>query len=513
MKRHYILFIGIAFICGVFLAAFALFASLPHTLLGAVSLILFLLLALSSKRDFLFTAFLFLLIFFLGVLRYNAFNIIQRDNIKNYTFRSRGKVLVQGKVASDPEEDGSTSSPSSGKKRTFILETRAIRQSGHWLPASGFALVNLYGREEFAFRYGDIVVLEGTLRRPFSYKRDANFDYREYLANKRIYSILNVKKGSFAKKLGEDEKIRAQITRGIYSIRAGLESHIEAYLEAPQSSVLEAILLGKRRKITPALTDLFAKTGTLHILAISGLHVGIIYFALRVILRIFRVRKKLSIILSVLFLICYAVLTGARPSILRATTMFSILGFGEILKRKISVFNLIGLSCLIVLMVNPNQIFDVGFIFSYAAVLSIICVTPLFYRVFSVGNIGKQGRVRFYVLRSLSVSLAAWVGILPLIAYYFGLISPVVVIANLIVIPLTFMIMGSGILFVSLGFLSKFLAAAFSESAWFFISMLIQSVKFLKDIPLSYFEINSPPLICIILYYIVLLAAVLVTRK
>ncbi|MEE9500275.1 MAG: ComEC/Rec2 family competence protein, partial [Candidatus Omnitrophota bacterium] len=401
------------------------------------------------KKDFLFIVFLFLLVFLLAVLRYNSFNRIQRYNIKNYIFYSPDEILVKGEVKSDI---------STGKKKiaSFTLEANSIKQDDRWERADGLALVNMYGTKKPAFKYGDIVVLEGRLRRPFSYGKKSNFDYRKYLANKRIYSILNVKKGQSLRKIGEDKKIATSLRRIIYSLRSRLTSHIETYLTPPYSSILTAILLGKREKIPPALNSLFAKTGTLHILAISGLHVGIIYFALRVILKIFRIQRNLSIILSVLFLVSFTILTGARPSILRATTMFSILAFGEILRRKISIFNLIGLSSFIILMVNPNQVFDIGFILSYTAVLSIICISPIFYEIFHVGN---KLNFKYYLLTSVSVSLAVWLGLLPLIAYYFGLISPVVVAANLVVVPLLFMIMGSGILFISLGFLSRFLAA------------------------------------------------------
>jgi competence protein ComEC len=439
------------------------------------------------------------LIFLLGIIRYNLFNTIDDNHIKHYTRYLRETIRVEGSVASDPQ------TTRSGKKKTFILKADSIESKGKRLGTTGLVLVNLYKKNAPVFEYGDIVVLEGILRQPFSYKRDSNFDYREYLANKRIYSILNVKKISFVKKIGEDKRITTRIKRAIYSVRSRLTSHIDAYLTTPASAVLKAVLLGKREGLPPGLNNLFAKTGTLHILAISGLHVGIIYFALRTILKIFRIKRNPSIILSILFLASFAVLTGARASILRAAAMFSILGFGEMLRRKISIFNLIGLSSFIILMVNPNQVFDIGFIFSYIAVLSIVVIAPAFYEIFGVE---KKPSLKHYILASVSVSLAAWLGILPLAAYYFGLISPVVVAANLVVVPLLFMIMGSGILFLSLGFLSEALAYIFSQSTWFFLFVLVNSVRFLKNIPLGYFEIKTPPLYSIILYYLALISII-----
>ncbi|NQU95937.1 MAG: ComEC family competence protein [Candidatus Omnitrophica bacterium] len=506
MKNSYLLYFSVAFICGILLASFGIFENLSPLTFTISIIILFTLLSIFIKKDLLFFALLFLLMSLLGFARYSTFNIIDNNNVKNYTYTPQETVFIQGKVGSDPEEKPG------GKKETFTLEARSIKLHDKWRSITGLTLVNLRGENKIPFQYGDIVILEGALKEPSYYKIRSSFDYRRYLANKRIYSVLSVKSAFFRKKIGEDRECASQFIRAIYSIRASLETRIEKYLRPPYDSILSAILLGKRQKMPSALKDIFAKTGTLHILAISGLHVGIIYFAVIIILKILRIRHNAAIVLSVLFLICFAILTGARASILRATTMFSILALGGIFKRKISIFNLIGLSSLAILMVNPNQLFDLGFILSYTAVLSIVTMAPLFYRAFSKNRVpgrfdtaGK--RAKQYMLGSVSVSLAAWLGLLPLIAYYFGLVSPIVVIANLIVVPLLFAVMGSGILFVTLGFLSHFLAAILSQSTWFLLFILISSVKFLKNIPFSYFDVNQPHLLAIIAYYLILLGA------
>jgi competence protein ComEC len=496
MKNLYLLFLGCIFICGIVLASLAVFAFLEPASFFAIIAILLGALTLFRKRDTLFILLLCLLVLLLGGARYNVHNRIDKSNIKNY----RKAVLVKGEVVSDPEESRA------GKKRTFILEAGWIKTKTGAEKVSGFALVNAYDRKAFRYRYGDIIVLEGVLSRPFSYyNKSGKFDYRTYLADKRIYCVLNAKKGSFSEKVGEDKGIVRRIVRGIYSIRKKLEIHIEKYLDPPESSVLLAILLGKRRAIPKGITDCFARTGTLHILAISGLHVGIIYFALKVILKILRAGRKLSVILTVLFLACFAVMTGARPSILRAAAMFSILAFSGLLRRRIGIFNLIGLSCLVILIANPNQVFNAGFILSYAAVLSIVGIAPLLYRIFSIGTSKLK--------RPCLVSLAVFVGLMPLMAYYFGLITPIVVAANLIVIPLLILVMGSGLLFITLGLLSRVLALLFSQSAWVFLIGLINSVKLLEMVPFGHFEVKPPRLWVVIAYYIGLCSFIILMNR
>lgn len=506
MKNYYLLFVCCVFICGILLASSGIFEDIAPLIFVISILTLFTFLALSIKKDALFLATFFLLVFLLGALQYSLFNKIDGRDIKNYIDYPVDKVFMRGEIVSDPTEN------KKGKKNSFKLECMYIKLQDSWAKTSGLALVNIYKKKSPVFRYGDIVLLEGSLQKPSAYKGLANFDYSEFLANKRIYSILSVKKDCQPiKKIGEDKKAAVRVVRAIYSVRTRLKRHIEKFLKVPYDSILAAVLVGRREGIPPGLRDLFAKTGTIHILAISGLHVGIIYFALRVILKIFRIQKNFSIILSIIFLICFTALTGARASIVRASTMFSILALGEVLKRKMSVFNLIGISCFVTLLVNPNQVFDIGFILSYTAVLSIIGITPVFYKSFLLDKALKPQdsplkKLKYYILKPIFISLAVWLGLLPLIAHYFGLVSPVTIFANLIVVPLLFMVMGSGLLLISLGFISKFLALLFAESAWFFLFLLIRGVKFLKNIPLSYFEVKPPSIQSMILYYMAILA-------
>ena len=508
MRNFHLFFINASFLCGIILASKGCFKYIPPGVVIVFIILTFALLVLSVNKERAFLFLFVITVFLLGGFRYLAFNVIDGDNIKNYTENTQRKVVVRGEIASDPSNPG--------KKTTFTLSCASVKTDGTWKNARGLALVkiNTGAKKESVkplFQYGDTVILEGNLRRPYNYGRKTNFDYRKYLADKRIYAILNVKKGFLSEKIGEDRKIKVRIFRAVYSLRAKLQTRIDGFLKEPYSSIAAAILLGKREKLSLSVRDIFVKTGTLHILAISGLHVGIIYFALRIFLKLLRLGTSASLIMSILFLAGYAVLAGARPSILRATTMFSIFALGGILKRKMGIYNLIGLSSLMILGFNPNQLFDLGFILSYTAVLSIVGITPVFYKIFFVDKVMTKdfsafNKTRYLLLRSVSVSLAAWTGLMPLIAYFFGILSPIVVIANLVVIPLLSMVMVSGILFLSLGFLSNFLAGIFSESAQFFLFIMLRCAGFLKNLPFSYFKINPISIYTVISLYVMILA-------
>lgn len=523
MKNFYLLFLSIAFIVGILFSASSALACVPAGAFMVLITFLFAAALLSANKNGIFTLFLFLLVVSLGAFRYTAFNRTEKNDISHYLSCVQGKIFIQGEVINDPEEklpkDGwafgkpgpSQKNPPQFKQR-FVFKANYIKENRIWKKASGLTLVNLTSRKQKRYKYGDILALEGFLRKPFTYSKRSNFNYSNYLANKKIYCTLTVKKGFFKKKISQDKSPVSTVIRGIYSLRAGMAHRIEKYFAYPHSSMLEAIMIGRRQNIPSELRELFARTGTLHILAISGLHVGIIYFVVRLLLKILMIPRNPAVIICILFLAAFAVLTGARASILRAGTMFSILAFSEIFQRKVSIFNLIGLSCLFILITCPNQVFDVGFILSYVAVLSIVSISPAFYELFSARGVfgvkSGSGKAVRYLMKSIAVSLAVWVGLMPLGAYYFGLISPISVIANLIVVPLLFMVMGSALFFLILGFLLKLLAVIFAESTYFFLFALIKSTDLLNNIPFGSFEIESPGVISVILYYV--LAAILI---
>ena len=498
MKNIYLLLSSLTFIFGIVLTSFGVFKSIESYVLIGVILIFLLLLFLLLKKDFLFIAIAFTVIFLMGVLRYNTCNTIREDNIKNFISYPKEKVVVIGEIVSDPIK------PSKRKfTETATLKAEAIKIEGKWRKATGLALLNVYNKTNSVYQYGDIMLLEVHLSKPFSYSKKSNFDYARYLADKRIYSIVRVNKGYFHKKIGENKSLSTRFFRNIYKLRSMADREIDNFLKPPYSSILSAMLIGKRTNIPPGLKKMFIDTGTLHVLAISGLHVGIIYLIVRLILRILRIQNSPSVFISVIVLICFTILAGARPSTVRAAMMFSILSLGIILKRKISVFNLIGLASLLTLIVNPNQIFDAGFLLSYTAVLSIVVIAPEFYKVFKVFESPKSlmGKVRYYLLKPTALSLAVSIGLMPLIAGYFGVVSLVVVIANLVVVPLLSFAMGSGILFISFGSIFNGVGTIFAEASQFFIFVMIKSVILFQNIPYGHFEVTRPNVIIISMYY------------
>ena len=237
--------------------------------------------------------------------------------------------------------------------------------------------------------------------------------------------------------------------------------------------------------------DDYASAGVIHILAVSGLHVGIILMLLQLILSpLFRFKhgNVFKTVLIVLFLWCFAIIAGLSPSVIRAVTMFSFLAVALNLKRKTSTLNTLFLSALVILLVEPQFLFSVGFQLSYLAVFSIILLQPKLSKLIP--------RPKYYISRILwgvfTVTIAAQIGVLPLSLFYFHQFPGLFFVTNLIIIPFLGIILGYGLLCISLallGILPSFIAEGFRLVIGFMnsvISWVAQQNSFVfKEIPFS----------------------------
>ena len=188
----------------------------------------------------------------------------------------------------------------------------------------------------------------------------------------------------------------------------------------------------------------YAAAGAMHVLAVSGLHVGIIFLILNTLLAILDTSKKGRIVKAIILLISlwsYAMITGLSPSVLRAATMFSFVIMGTVLNRSSSIYNTLAASAFFILIINPNLLFEVGFQLSYVAVLGIVYLQPLIY---------KRIYTRWWLLDKVwaitAVSIAAQIATLPLTLFYFNQFPVYFMLSNLLVIPSAAVILILGIL-------------------------------------------------------------------
>jgi competence protein ComEC len=265
------------------------------------------------------------------------------------------------------------------------------------------------------------------------------FDYGKYLRNTGIsgtiyipswsYEVIPLNPFSLKGKLNE---LRSNL----------LEKLNEDSIPEKEYGVISALLVGDRSFLDPQLRSDFANAGAVHILAVSGLHVGIIYLLFLTILNfLFKKKAKLLKFLLVLLMLWgYAALTGFSPSVLRAATMFSFIALGKFNKRYTNTYNMIAASALLLLVINPLLITQIGFQLSYLAVLGIVFFHPIFYASFDFKN-----RYISMLWSLVCVSFAAQLATFPLSIYYFNQFPVLFFITNILVIPLASIILYAGI--------------------------------------------------------------------
>jgi ComEC/Rec2-related protein len=236
--------------------------------------------------------------------------------------------------------------------------------------------------------------------------------------------------------------------RRIDSARAGVFAEIQArlrQLDPPVAALMQALLLGRREELEISLYEQFRSSGSLHLLALSGLHLGILYLLLCLLLRFLRDQRLRRLVAGTL-LLGYVFLVGWRPSLERAAVMLLIAAVGYTLDREIQPLNLLGLAAAVLLLAHPHYAFDLSFQLSFLSLAAILLLSPYLHRIW-------QSYLPPFLGWPLGVSLSAQIGTAPLVLYHFGAIYPVGVLAAVLLIPLVTVFLGGGVLFVGLSFL------------------------------------------------------------
>jgi len=306
------------------------------------------------------------------------------------------------------------------------------------------------------------------------------FDYAQYISRSDIYfsAYLPTQKWRIQQK---EEGFN--ILRVLNSFKKEIEkSMTEVGVTKEAHSVISALTLGDKQELNPELKMAYSKAGVLHILAVSGLHVGIFYLVINFLLGFldkFKKGKYIKALGVILFLWGYAMLTGMSPSVIRAATMFSFVIVGSALSKHTNIYNTLCVSAFFLLLFQPNLLFNVGFLLSYTAVFGIVYLYPLIYNLWKVPNWALD---KVWVLAS--VSLAAQIATFPLSLHFFHQFPNYFLLANLVVVPLaTGIIYLALVLFAILPFeiLSKPMAVVVS----YLVEMLNSFVGWIEGLPFS----------------------------
>ncbi|MCZ6594696.1 MAG: ComEC/Rec2 family competence protein [Bacteroidetes bacterium] len=296
-----------------------------------------------------------------------------------------------------------------------------------------------------AFKVDYLLLISSEIEEVAGPSNPYQFDYKKYLKNLGVFHQVRI-----------SEKQILQRSKGPTSLRGfseNIRNHIihklsETPIEKEQRVIIQALILGQRKDISKEMYGEYIAAGALHILAVSGLHVGILFLILSWLfkpLEYLKFGKQAKSVLLLLFLWGFAILAGLSPSVVRAVTMFSFFGLAGMLDRPTNSFNTLFLSFFTLLVFNPNWLYHVGFQLSYLAVFFILWIQPELY---------KSYIPKFYLDKLLwgiiTVTLAAQIGIAPLSLYYFHQFPGLFFITNLVILPFLAIILAGGLLVIIL---------------------------------------------------------------
>ena len=284
-------------------------------------------------------------------------------------------------------------------------------------------------------QYGDVIEIQAFFK-PIENFGNSSFDYKQFMAEKYIYSTAYVPSKSWIQRNSQQslQRIGAVIQKNTF------EYFKKSNISQNSKSIIYALAFGNKSLLEAHTKKSFASAGAMHILAVSGLHVGIVSSILLLICIPLRHTRWnfLSIAVVISGIWVYASITGLSPSVQRAAIMFSLLSIGFLLKRRVSSYNTIAASACIAILIDPYAFYNVSFQLSYIAVLSILYGVPKLQ-----GIIYTKRKITKYIWGIITVSIAVQIGTFPISVYYFKQIPLYSIITNIFVIPLAFIIITS----------------------------------------------------------------------
>lgn len=277
---------------------------------------------------------------------------------------------------------------------------------------------------------GDQLILFTQLRAIENRGNPFEFDYRQMMKNKGIFHTVYLPMGTYNKTVIHFNRLSYRAEQ----IRDKLLSLLAAStLQKEERSVVSALTLGYRTELEPETRDYFASTGAMHVLAVSGLHVGLIYLIISTLLSTIKRGKTGSFIYTlsmIAFLWTYAFITGFSPSVQRATVMFTFVIIGNAIRRPVNIYNSLSTSALVLMLHNPNVVFEIGFQLSYLAVFGIVLLQPPLAKILPIKN-----KILKWLWALFTVSLAAQLATFPLGIFYFNQFPHFFWLSNFFIIP------------------------------------------------------------------------------
>ena len=476
--------------------------------------IVILLISFIARNNKAIVSVLLVSLFAIGILHINLY-LYSKPGENDISHYANGDLVsVEGLICENPRIGLG--------KTDLTVSTHRLFKNDRALSVHGRILLSIRGSEQ-TFKYGDVIRAKTRLRKPHNFKNPGGFDYVRYLRYRNILvrGFIDTPRKIALIREGRGNPLRTYLEQ----FRSSLRDLIQKSQPDDAGKILQALILGEKGEIPPNIIDNFQRAGVSHILAISGLHVGIIAFIstliIRIILKAFPPLLlkynifTMSALISVVPILLYTFVAGFGISTVRATIMILTLLVAISLGKERDLFTTLALAAFIILIVSPVSLFDVSFQLSFAAVGSIVVITPrivsLLYRRDESTSDTKPSLLRkitYNISVFIVVSLAATIGTLPLIALYFNRVSTVTIASNIVVIPIIgFIVLPLGLMTMLIAPITGSLSIILIKFISFFIHICIVSIDYLAALPFSSFTVTTPTHLEILCFYSLIIIA------
>ena len=428
-------------------------------------------------------------------------------------------VALRGVIVSAPAARNGSSS--------FKLELSAVRRTAEWEPIRGQVVLLAHSRAPL--HYGDEIECTALLQLPPPATNPGEFDWRQWLAHQNIQFTGMIGKDDLCQRLAQGRG--RPVTALALRLRERMETALQLGLvnDPAVAGTLAAIMIGERTEIPPDTAAAFQQSGVFHVFAINGLHVGLVAAVVLLVLRFAHISRRWAAVPAIPLLVLYVFATGAHPGAIRALVMVSVWLLGGLLVRPVDLLSSLATAALVILIWNPLQLFDSGFLLSFAVVsalatlpdraawgrfflnpdptapeppgLSWLRPDPFVPRALVPVWRTKMVHGLVGLARLAGGSVVAWLGLVPLLATDFHLFTPVSIVANLLVIPLLGGVIALGLASVVSAAVWPGLAGLFNNANFFVLSGLRQGVEWLSRWPGGHWFVQAPPVWLTISYY------------
>lgn len=357
------------------------------------------------------------------------------------------------------------------------------------------------------YSYGNQIAFTGEWKEPSKARNERGFDYKQYLKTKKIYGMVEAKQNAVTI---EKEENGNGILKLANRVRNKIQEKANELLEEKQASLLVALLIGNKDTLEEEVQEAFRTSNLSHMLAVSGAHVSYVILAISFVIANGKVSKKIGKIITIALLGFFVLLTGQTPSVTRACIMSAYFIIASLCHKRVSIFSSISISFLIILLLNPYSILEVGMQLSYGGTIGIITLYGIISKKWENKKTGKIGKK---IVQMVALTLSANLILIPITLYHFHTLSLTFLISNLLASPIMgiLVILGFGTIFSSFlyGPIGKLLAYPLS----ILLQLFLQIATITSKLPFSKINMPIPPLLLILLYYFLLFLFLLYQRE